>query len=420
MSPQPSFLIIDDQKSIAELLKQKLEQISSIRVMTCHSLAEAKQILEDSQLNIEVCLCDLNLPDAPKGETIDLLEEHQITTVVLTGTFNNDTRQALLKRKVADMVLKDSPASIDYAVKILQNLYENKNRNIWLISAVKSEQLSHLEALLKLHRYQVKLFLEVPTIDDLKKSSQLPSMILLGDMTQSDTESMKFVRDVRQEFTPNRLPIMACKTQANRNNAIKLMKYGVNALFDTSDNIEEFYIRLRQNIELSESFKEVEYFSQHDALSGLYNRRFFFEQAESRLAEYLRKKQTFFTLMLDIDHFKSVNDHYGHQKGDEVIRYTSQIIKSFFNEHIVSRLGGEEFCVFGQTTDTDAIMQVCERLRKSIETQSDVDTGVLFTVSGGLCIEHNKDNLDSLISMADKALYASKQQGRNKISLCQH
>lgn len=415
------FLIIDDQKSIALLLQQKLQAACSVDVMTCHSLAEAKSVLENDKFKVEVCLCDMNLPDAPRGETIDLLLAQKITTVVLSGSFNEETRQEVLDKGVADFVLKDSPAAINYAIKVLINLYKNAQRSIWLITSGQSDYANTLANFLKLHRYQVKELSSLPKLQEIQQLKKLPSMMIFEDSAHIGSRNvMKFISQLRDYYNPHQLPIIACEPDASISVAIQIMKNGANDFFNTAINPEGLSARLRQDIELSESYRAVEYISQRDSLTGLYNRRFFFELGENLLNECRKEKVGFFNLMIDIDHFKNVNDSYGHQKGDEVITYVSRMIESLFDQAIVGRFGGEEFSVFGKMQgNLDSIEKVharAELLRKSIETQADIDTGIFFTLSAGLCF-HGQD-LEHIISIADKSLYVSKENGRNRVTLC--
>jgi|GEM_PF-1761295 len=417
---QSVFLIVDDQKSIAQLLKQNLEKISPIPVLTCHSLSEVEQTIADTTIKIEVCLCDLNLPDAPKGETIDVLNQHQITAVVLSGTFNENIRKEMLKKQVADFVLKDSPASIDYAIKVLLNIYRNAQREILLLGKQASNYRNFLETLLKRHRYQVTATEQLPNLDDMD-SKNLPSMILIENSTKlGSSDVMNFLSKVRQKFDSHQLPLMACEPEQNIANAIKMMKYGVNDFFNTQSSPEEIHVRIRQNIELCESYKEVEFFSQIDPLTELYNRRHFYKIGEECFQKCQYNQQQYFTIMLDIDHFKAVNDSYGHTKGDEVIRYTAQMIQTIFHNEIVGRFGGEEFCVFGCANDsksmTEQITQKTKLLLKTIETQSDIDTGIAYTLSAGMSF--HGDDIFQTINLADKALYYSKENGRNQVNLC--
>ncbi|GKT12839.1 MAG: hypothetical protein ISEC1_P1822 [Thiomicrorhabdus sp.] len=408
-----AFLIIEDQKSMSLLLQNELQKLTKLPVHICHTLADAKALLE-SNVTIVACLSDLTLPDASQGEAVELLQSMHITTVVLTASYSEKTRQAMFKQKVADYVIKDGPSSIRYAVQTAYKLYKNRDRQVFILNAG-SKEVPKLLGLLRIHRYPVSLFDSFHELEqELDKST--PDLILLdsADLFEGH-EIYSFVNTVRQRYSANQLPLMACETSAHISSAIKLMKYGVNDFFNTGFTAEEFYARINQNIEQAEAFRQIEHISQTDALTGIYNRRYFFEQGSALFNQLKESQKYFFAIMADIDHFKLVNDNHGHQKGDEAIIFTAQLIQKTFADSIVARFGGEEFCVFGEVADAAEVEALCETLRENIQDQSESETGIKFTISLGLT--YSGSNLDDAISKSDIALYRSKESGRNMLSI---
>lgn len=156
-----------------------------------------------------------------------------------------------------------------------------------------------------------------------------------------------------------------------------------------------------------------------DSLTGLFNRRRFMELSEREFARSIRYERPLALFMLDIDHFKRVNDEHGHDVGDQVLRSLSEIaIMALRNADILGRLGGEEFGVLLPETDTDAAFEVAERLRLSIERSSinTSDGNLSITVSIGVAIlQPGTQTIANLLKRADVALYDAKQSGRNRV-----
>ncbi|MBP7901498.1 MAG: diguanylate cyclase [Spirochaetes bacterium] len=171
--------------------------------------------------------------------------------------------------------------------------------------------------------------------------------------------------------------------------------------------------------ELTAAHKLLEMLASTDYLTGLYNRRKFFEKALDEMERFIRSKTFLSAAYIDIDNFKSLNDKFGHAAGDEVLRKVTDVIKKGIRGiDSAGRIGGEEFCIlFPATTKKDSVM-VMERLRREV---SDIEfyfagkkTGI--TISAGVTEagEHDK-TADNLIMRADKLLLKAKQLGKNQV-----
>lgn len=158
-----------------------------------------------------------------------------------------------------------------------------------------------------------------------------------------------------------------------------------------------------------------------DPLTALYNRRYFEDEVSKQILEAKAKKQPYTVLMLDADHFKNVNDTYGHKVGDKVlIELSATAERALRDNDIVARYGGEEFVVFLPGIHAKQGHIVADRLRESIAGQvvySDAGQPVHFTVSIGVSSSDVSDNVDTLIKTADEALYRAKQNGRNRVEV---
>lgn len=192
-------------------------------------------------------------------------------------------------------------------------------------------------------------------------------------------------------------------------------------MFDRShaDRLQIFADQAALAIENARMFEKVEQMAIVDMLTGLYNRRHFYELAERELERFKRYKSPFSLILLDLDHFKRVNDNFGHPAGDMVLQGLAHIFgESLRKMDVPGRLGGEEFVILLPETAIDQALHVAERLRATIENHDfEVDgQHIRMTATMGVVsVSEQQMQLQQLVSMADKVMYQAKAAGRNRV-----
>ncbi len=195
-------------------------------------------------------------------------------------------------------------------------------------------------------------------------------------------------------------------------------------LKDTRGNVEHICLIIYDvtevavnRIQIQAANEKLRELSRTDGLTGLLNRKTWETDLQAEFSRFKRHNHRTSLLMFDIDHFKKVNDGYGHPAGDEVIRQTARVLKeNLRNIDIAGRYGGEEFAVLLVDTDASGAFTVAERIRKEMEANvvKYEDLEIKYTISLGIC-EINSQIKDKThwIDCADKGLYQAKQNGRN-------
>lgn len=171
-------------------------------------------------------------------------------------------------------------------------------------------------------------------------------------------------------------------------------------------------------------YQEIERLAITDSLTEVYTRRYLWERLEEEIVRSKTRKIHLAVLMLDVDHFKSINDQYGHLTGDQVLREIARIIRDNVREiDIVGRFGGEEFCVVLPDTDAQGAGYVAQRIRSGVEKANlhIYDALVKVTISIGLAtMKQGECTAAELIDQADTALYRAKSLGRNQICVAEN
>ena len=188
-------------------------------------------------------------------------------------------------------------------------------------------------------------------------------------------------------------------------------------IFMVSSMLEEYNIR-QQDMRESMYRKELEYKTQisHDTLTGVYSRAYLLEIQKSLFAKDIIESGLVVG-MIDIDDFKQVNDTYGHEKGDDVLRYMGNMFKNVTHEKLFfARFGGEEFIVFFLNTPIEQAREMMDNLRIRIQNKRFDFTNIPVTFSCGLAVAHETDDFDELLKRADGAMYESKSAGKNRVT----
>jgi diguanylate cyclase (GGDEF)-like protein len=183
-----------------------------------------------------------------------------------------------------------------------------------------------------------------------------------------------------------------------------------------------FYEYARQSSfsRMQEMSDEFEKQAMHDPLSGLLNRRGMLDELNNEFDRRKRYQHDLTVMMCDIDHFKKINDRYGHDKGDDIIKEFADLFKfGLRKQDAISRWGGEEYLLLLPETNGEHALQLAEKLRMKIEQTEFQHNNKKFnvTVSFGLYQINHDDNIDQSISKADNNLYKAKEQGRNRCIL---
>jgi two-component system cell cycle response regulator len=177
--------------------------------------------------------------------------------------------------------------------------------------------------------------------------------------------------------------------------------------------------KLRKMTEsLSVRSQSLEHAAVTDSMTGMYNRRYFDEALSEYLKAFRSIDKPIGMVILDLDHFKSVNDTHGHDVGDEVLRRVAECLHVFTRYHdVVARLGGEEFAILSPNITERQLHTLADRIREAI-SQLTVETGnvaLRVTISAGIAIWDGTESGDELYRRADRQLYEAKRQGRNRV-----
>ncbi|AXQ97069.1 diguanylate cyclase domain-containing protein [Pseudoalteromonas piscicida] len=400
-------LIVEDSKVVQQVLRHLAAQHLDVEIDFAWSLKESKDFLAQHQYTL--ALVDLTLPDAMDAEVVQLTLSHKIPTVVLTSKIDEYSRQQMLEVGVVDYVIKDNRDSYLYAVKLASRLLRNQGCKALIaddsvISRAVMKQMLEKQLFTVLEAQDGEEALEMLLCDHEIK-------LLLTDFAMPTMDGFELVKSVRNSRGRDELAIIGLSGAGSHGLSAKFIKYGANDFLAKPFMSEEFHCRIMQTMEQLNLIAEIKEYAHRDYLTGLYNRRYFCQQAERLIKN---KPGQHILALLDLDHFKSINDQYGHESGDDVLKQVADLLRSAFGHYIVARIGGEEFALLIPSSDMKVAKHMLEDFRERLAKQAfNIPAGQYYcTISIGLAVCQSK-SLSEVMRKADKALYKAKDKQRN-------
>jgi len=404
-------LIIEDTPTIARVQKH-IALKAGYDVDIAESLAQAKKLLSS---NAYFCaVVDFILPDAPTGEAVPCTIAAEIPTIVMTGNIDQQTRDTVEKYPIIDYITKENKQAYQYLEKQLLRLPRNENVKVLVVDDSTSTR-RYICSLLARHKYQT---IEAKDgVEALKMLEASPDItVIITDNEMPNMNGDELCTQIRSLYSNDEKAIIGISGADSSALSSLFLKNGANDYLHKPFNSEEFYCRLSQNVDMLEQIATIKRQANTDYLTNLPNRRYFFEEAEKSLKQIKRTNGDGALAMLDIDHFKSINDTYGHDVGDEVLKGLSICFKKYFKKHLVARLGGEEFAVYFIDVEKQEALKRLEGFRYFIEANSHEFSSakIKFTISIGF-VSGPVYQIDELLKQADLKLYDAKETGRNKV-----
>lgn len=410
-------LLVEDSRSLNRYLAESIRETAGVEVVGVGSLREAAAQLEAHRAAFFVGVLDLHLPDAPDGEIVDLAVKHDLPTIVLTGSFSEAMRERILaKPHVIDYILKTNSSEITHIADLVRRIYRNQNIRILIVDDSRSFRL-YLRTLLAAHRYQI---IEASdgeaALDKLREPLDIHLMLTDFHMPGMDGEAL--VAETRKGFDRSTLGIIGISDQNAPITSVKLLKAGANDFIAKPFLTEEFYCRITQNVETLEFIQVMRDSAVRDFLTQLHNRRYLFDVGQRAYERAKLQRSGFAAAMIDVDHFKRINDTHGHLIGDRVLQHIAAVIAANIHpDDVLARYGGEEFCLLLHGTRASQQLDAeLERIRAAIEAL-DIPNGtekLRVTASLGATLNPSH-SLAAMLDIADAALYLAKTQGRNRV-----
>jgi diguanylate cyclase (GGDEF)-like protein len=405
-------LVVEDSKPIATVIKQ-IAMSLKFEVVIASNLAQVERILS-VDTNFFAATIDYALPDALDGQAIACVLSYGIPGVVMTGKMDDDTRQKILSQPVIDYIPKENSQAFLYLKRVL-HWQQTNDQNTILVVDDSSSARNHVVELLKRRNFNV--ITANNGKQALKELNQHKNIkMVITDLEMPVMDGIELTNEIRRSYSREQLAVIGISGASNGIHSARFIKNGADDFLRKPFCPEEFYCRITQNIESLNNIAKIQHAANTDYLTDLANRRAFFRSAEVRISEYMARKVPYCLAMIDLDFFKKVNDNFGHDVGDQVLKVIALYMRKHFATGLTARLGGEEFAVLLHGIDADNLYNKLDDFRREIAVSTIPvgDTQLSVTLSLGVVFD-SREPFTKQMNEADNALYTAKENGRNQI-----
>ncbi len=414
-----TILCIDDIEANLFIVQSVIEDMASdlYDIVLASSANEGLSILLKQK--IDIVLMDVMMPDIDGFEATKMIKSNrktkEIPVIFLTAKNDDETIDICYKVGGNDYVSKPFN-HVELLSRISFHLASKEKDRLLL------EEKEYTQSILDLQENLILVtsgthcitankalldFYNINNMYDLKKN-----FVCIGE-TFIEGEDYFSLNQSREKF---RWVDDVIELSQDKDVLVKILKAGEEYIFNLKATkfINQYILTFTDITQISQQSLEYKHEASYDSLTQIYNRNMFHRLMERKIIIFKKKNTSFVFIIFDIDHFKNVNDNYGHLVGDDILINMAKLIQGHVRDQdIFARWGGEEFTLCFDVGITKGI-EIANNLRRYIEEYAFKEV-VNITCSFGITEFRNNDSLDSMIKRADEALYEAKESGRNKV-----
>jgi diguanylate cyclase len=412
-------LVVDDNKALAKLIVMQMEKtIDEMAIDVAYSFAEAQMLINEHDKDYFMTILDLNLPDAPNGEIVDYALSKGLSAIVLTGSIDDETRQNFINKDIVDYVYKGNMDDINYIFQMINRLSKNRQYKVLVVE----DSLPFRNMIKKiLTSLQFKVLAAAHGEEAMSYFADNPDInLIITDYRMPVKDGLEVLKEVRKEKDKNSLGVIVMTSPSEKTDASIFLKNGASDFIAKPFSKEELICRVNNTIEAMENINKIANFANRDFLTGVYNRRFFYSDVEEYVQVAEEANEPYAFAMIDVDYFKKINDKYGHDGGDKVLKSIAKILNdNTKGSDIVARFGGEEFCVVLKKINKEEAVKFFVNLRAKVaENEVTIKKEkVKVTISIGVSFGNGHCEIDDMLEACDSALYTAKENGRNRVEI---
>jgi len=411
-------LLVEDAKFFRNVLKSQIENRFGYNVTAVESYGEAVNELTSQTKHFDLGLLDINLPDAPNGEIVDLVTGMDVPSIIFSGSFSEEIRDLLERPSVIDYVIKDSPASMNYVLNTVDRYFKNKNCTALVVddSRVACKLMGNLLKQFNLNvliaengQEALRIFNETPDID-----------LVFLDFHMPDMNGVEVCKRMRAKKGRDQMCIIGVSAYGTHAISAQFLKAGASDFLVKPFLAEEFSCRVTVNLDALDKVNELDELVHTDLITGLKNRRHLEEVYKGVCDRAKSINQVLACSMFELDNFREFNDRFGSDAGDKLLQDFARLLEQKFdgsNTQII-RYGGTQFCLLHASDDPSEFFDIAQSIHNHIldKNYKINNTPVQISLTASGC-KARRDHLDQVLNDAKETLTEARKTLRGQFFL---
>ncbi len=408
-------LLIDDNKMLGKLLAKKIQTTLNCEVDIVFSLAETKALPDDEYF---LTFADLCLPDAPNGEVVDYVLTKNWPVIVLTASNDKATKDKFMDKDILDYIFKESDTCIDQIIDSIVKLERYAKTKVILALSKLSER-NEIKKILTQRKFNVLAAAHgEEAMSYLNDNNDVK--LIIADANMPVISGSELLSEVRTRFGDHDLGVIIL---GDKDDALEssLLINGANEYLIKPLNKESFNCRLDRCLNYMANMQFLSIYNNLDPISGVKNSNALLNCVEDYLNEISGKEEEFAFAFLDIDNLRNLNEEYGHEVGDKIVKICAdEASNEVKGRDIVGRYSPEKICIVLKNVSQERAIKILSRIRVNIKKAGilvNLDE-VFFTASIGVVFAKSGDQFETLINKASEALSQAKANGKDRVEVC--
>ncbi|EAI7224266.1 diguanylate cyclase [Campylobacter coli] len=408
-------LLIDDNKMLGKLLAKKIQTTLNCEVDIVFSLAETKALPDDEYF---LTFADLCLPDAPNGEVVDYVLAKNWPVIVLTASNDKATKDKFMDKDILDYIFKESDTCIDQIIDSIVKLERYAKTKV-ILALSKLPERNEIKKILTQRKFNVLAAAHgEEAMSYLNDNNDVK--LIIADANMPVISGSELLSEVRTRFGDHDLGVIIL---GDKDDALEssLLINGANEYLIKPLNKESFNCRLDRCLNYMTNMQFLSIYNNLDPISGVKNSNALLNCVEDYLNEISGKEEEFAFAFLDIDNLRNLNEEYGHEVGDKIVKICAdEASNEVKGRDIVGRYSPEKICIVLKNVSQERAIKILSRIRVNIKKAGilvNLDE-VFFTASIGVVFAKSGDQFETLINKASEALSQAKANGKDRVEVC--